>query len=111
MRPLYPSAHHDRFVHSLGVYYLASLAFHHIKKNTNPEYIKSVAKYVDTLMLEIDKNMGSKSPLKVAVLAALNIADELMQEKEEKNKIVTLADNSVERLINKIAGRIGHLET
>ncbi len=42
MRPLYPSAHHDRFVHSLGVYYLASLAFHHIKKNTNPEYIKSV---------------------------------------------------------------------
>lgn len=42
MRPLYPSAHHDRFVHSLGVYYLASLAFHHIKKNTTPEYIKSV---------------------------------------------------------------------
>lgn len=42
MRPLYPSAHHDRFVHSLGVYYLASLAFHHIKKNTNPQYIKSV---------------------------------------------------------------------
>lgn len=39
MRPLYPSAHHDRFVHSLGVYYLASRAFHHIKKNTNPEYI------------------------------------------------------------------------
>ena len=82
-----------------------------VKAGENPEYIKSVAKYVDTLMLEIDKNMGSKSPLKVAVLAALNIADELMQEKEEKNKIVTLADNSVERLINKIAGRIGHLET
>ncbi len=34
MRPLYPSAHHDRFSHSLGVFHLASIAFHHIEKNT-----------------------------------------------------------------------------
>ena len=41
MRPLYPSAHHDRFVHSLGVYYLARLAFHHIKENTDTKDISS----------------------------------------------------------------------
>ncbi len=33
MRVLYPSAHHDRFVHSLGVYYLGSIAFDHLCKN------------------------------------------------------------------------------
>ena len=34
MRALYPSAHHDRFAHSLGVYYLGQLAFSNLKKNS-----------------------------------------------------------------------------
>lgn len=34
MRVLYPSAHHDRFAHSIGVYYLGQLAFSHLKKNS-----------------------------------------------------------------------------
>lgn len=33
MRPLYPSAHHDRFVHSIGVYYLGEKAFNGLIKN------------------------------------------------------------------------------
>ena len=36
MRPVYPSARHDRFVHSLGVFHLASIAFGHLRRNTNP---------------------------------------------------------------------------
>lgn len=54
--------------------------------------------------------MSSKSPLKVAVLAALNIADEFMREKEDNKKMLSLTDNGIERLINKINGKIGHLE-
>lgn len=34
MRALYPSAHHERFTHSLGTYHLGSLAFHHFQKNS-----------------------------------------------------------------------------
>ncbi len=33
MRMLYPSARHDRFAHSLGVYYLGAIAFEAFKKN------------------------------------------------------------------------------
>lgn len=33
MRTLYPSAHHDRFVHSLGVYHLGKLAFSGLSHN------------------------------------------------------------------------------
>ncbi|GHU90303.1 hypothetical protein FACS189476_10250 [Spirochaetia bacterium] len=33
MRPLYPSAHHDRFIHSLGVYYLGEKALDSLIKN------------------------------------------------------------------------------
>lgn len=80
-----------------------------VKAGENPDYVKSVAKYVDTVMLEIDNNMGSKSPLKVAVLAALNIADELMHEKENNRKMMNLADDGVQRLIDKITSKTGHV--
>ena len=33
MRPLYPSAHHNRFIHSLGVYYLGEKALEGLIKN------------------------------------------------------------------------------
>lgn len=33
MRPLFPSAHHDRFIHSLGTYYLGAKAFDCLERN------------------------------------------------------------------------------
>jgi len=46
---------------------------------TETEYIIRVAEYVDQKMREVDQSTGAKSSLKVAILAALNIADELFQ--------------------------------
>ncbi len=40
MRALYPSAHHDRFIHSIGVYHLGSVAFEFIKKNSDKEILE-----------------------------------------------------------------------
>lgn len=34
MRVLFPSAHHDRFAHSIGVFYLGQLAFSYLRKNS-----------------------------------------------------------------------------
>jgi hypothetical protein len=42
MRVLYPTAHHDRFAHSIGVYHLGSLAFGFIQKNTATFYGESI---------------------------------------------------------------------
>ncbi|MDR0230888.1 MAG: HD domain-containing protein [Dysgonamonadaceae bacterium] len=39
MRPLFPSAHHDRFIHSIGVYHIGKNLFSNIKKNTQQEDI------------------------------------------------------------------------
>lgn len=45
MRPLYPSAHHDRFIHSLGVYYLGEKALECLKKNSKEEQRKVFKQY------------------------------------------------------------------
>lgn len=55
-----------------------------IKGNTDVEYIRKVAKYVDTKMREVNKSVASESTLKVAILAALNITDELFKERSLK---------------------------
>jgi len=81
-----------------------------VKAGDDAEYIKSVAKYVDDLMLDIDKGISSKSPLKVAVLTALNIADELMREKEEKKRLLEMMNRGAEKLVEKIDRRIQDLE-
>ncbi len=55
---------------------------------TDTEYIRRVADYVDQKMREIEQNTQAKSSLKVAILAALNITDELFQERESKESLL-----------------------
>jgi cell division protein ZapA len=48
----------------------------------NPEYVQRLAKYVDEKMWEIAESNALTSDTKIAVLAALNIANELFSLKE-----------------------------
>lgn len=54
-----------------------------IKGSTDIEYIKKVAQYVDYKMREVNKSGSIDSSLKVSILAALNITDELFREREK----------------------------
>jgi cell division protein ZapA len=60
-----------------------------IRGEADPEYIKRVATYVDGKMREIDGELKVPSVSKVAILASLNIADELFKEKLEREKVVS----------------------
>ena len=55
-----------------------------IKGTTDVEYIKRVAQYVDGKMREVNKTISIDSSLKVSILAALNITDELFKEREKR---------------------------
>jgi cell division protein ZapA len=50
-----------------------------VKGEADPDYIEEVATYVDSKMKEVARSLTVKSTTKVAVLAALNITDELFQ--------------------------------
>ena len=59
-----------------------------LKASENQEYIINIAKYVDEKMRLIDKSNAINSKSKVAILAALNIAEELAQERDYREKLV-----------------------
>lgn len=64
-----------------------------IKAGANPDYIKSIAGYVDKKMREIATSTPTIDSLKIAVLAALNITDEFFQLKMQTQD----ADREIER--------------
>ncbi len=69
---------------------------------TDPDYIKSVAEFVDKKMREIDENTQSKSSIKVAILAALNITDELFQERASKESLYSEMEDKIKNLSTKL---------
>ncbi len=50
-RVLYPSARHDRFVHSIGVYWLGQKAIDGFVKNCSNREVRVVKKYKDSFLL------------------------------------------------------------
>jgi len=59
---------------------------YHIRADVDPDYVKSVAVYVDAKMQEIAQNQSLVSSTKVAILAAINIADELFKERRQRQQ-------------------------
>ena len=58
-----------------------------IKGAGDPQYIHKIAGYVDKKMREIAHSSGIMSQTRIAILAALNISDELYQEKEKSKGV------------------------
>jgi cell division protein ZapA len=77
-----------------------------IRGQADANYMKSVAEYVDNKMLEVDKNIRVDSSLKVAILATLNIADELFRERAEKEEIRNQLENKIQQLNELIERRL-----
>ena len=61
-------------------------------------YIKAIAEYLDSKMREVDKNVRVDSSLKVAILASLNIADELFRERQEKEQLRIQLEDKLKEL-------------
>ena len=75
-----------------------------IKTSANPQYFKDVSKYVNDKMKEIiDSGVDQNTQqLKIAVLACMNITDELFTYRNEKNKILNQIELKSSSIINYI---------
>lgn len=75
-------------VHILGQRYV-------IKGDVPPEYINQLAEFLDMKLKEVYSHAPNITPLKAAILAALNIADDLHKIKDE-NKSIKQGIKSIE---------------
>jgi cell division protein ZapA len=69
-----------------------------IRGEANQEHIMGVAAYVDRKMREITEKLPVASLSKVAILASLNIADELFKERAQRTQQQELLDARAARL-------------
>ena len=81
---------------------------YNIRTQTDPDYTRKVAEYVNQTMQAIKKSVGLHDVHKIAILAAMSITDELFQTKREKeirdeelelkcNSLIQLLDSYLER--------------
>lgn len=71
-----------------------------IKGEAPEEYMKKLAAFVDLKLKEVHRSSPSIAPLKAAILASLNIADELYKIREEHDK----ATREIEEKANVLSG-------
>jgi cell division protein ZapA len=81
-----------------------------VKTDAEEDYIQEVAKYVNEKMEEVLKKTKSVSTLNVAILTALNIADDLLKEKEKRISLLREVEAKSKDLVEKIDIKIGGMK-
>ena len=78
-----------------------------VKTDAEEDYIQAIARYVNEKMDEVLKKTKSVSTLNVAILTALNIADDLLKEREKRTGFLREVENKSRDLAEKIDIKIG----
>ena len=73
-----------------------------VKTDAQEDHIQKVAQYVNEKMDEVTKNTKSVSSLNVAILTALNIADDLITEKAKRLALLEEVERKSKDLVEKI---------
>ncbi len=79
---------------------------YNIHSEGDPDHARAVARYVDQKMRDVANTISLRSVAKIAVVAAVNLAHELLKEEETSRKLgKTLTDktHNLASLTNRIA--------
>ena len=70
-----------------------------VRAGTDAGYVQKLAAYVDSQMIEVSRAAGAVDSVRIAVLAALNIADELFRARTR----LSGADDQLKRRADSLA--------
>jgi cell division protein ZapA len=82
-----------------------------VKSDAEENHIQAVAQYVNEKMEEVLRKTRSVSTLNVAILTALNIADDLLKEKEKRIMLLQKVEMKSKDLVKRIETKIGGKES
>ncbi len=81
-----------------------------VRGGDDPGYVEKLAAFVDDQMKEISRTSGAVDSLRIAVLAALNVADECFRLREELSDAEAqsqIAGQSADRRVARLAEKLG----
>ncbi len=71
-----------------------------IKGQNNPEYIRELPSFLNDKMQDVQKGTGTVDPLRVAILTALTITDELYRLRDQLKALEETTDTAAKRLLS-----------
>ncbi|MEO8217993.1 MAG: cell division protein ZapA [Acidobacteriota bacterium] len=76
---------------------------YHVRGEGDPEYLTELAQFVDSRMRLIGSQIQSSDPMRIAILAALNIADEFFRYRTERESAAGTWMERTEELAQRLA--------
>ena len=81
-----------------------------VRGGDDPKYVEKLASFVDEQMKEVSRTSGAVDSLRIAVLAALNIADErfrLQKESEDADARARITGETTDQRFARLAEKLG----
>ena len=69
-------------------------------RGESEEFTKKVAGYVDAMINSIHDKIPEQPPLTISVLAALNITEDLLKEKDKNREMISNFENEIVKISN-----------
>jgi cell division protein ZapA len=76
---------------------------YNVRGEGDPDYLSELARFVDSRMREVASQVATVDPMKIAILAALNIADELSRYRKERESASDALIEKTEELANRLS--------
>ncbi len=80
---------------------------YNVRGEGDPDYLKELARFVDSRMREVAASVATVDAVKIAILAALNIADEFSRYRKEREDAAGIRIEKTEEISDRLNRIIG----
>ena len=75
---------------------------YNVRGEGDPDYLLELARFVDSRMRDVAAQVATIDPLKIAILAALNIADEFSRYRKQREDAAGILIEKTEEISNRL---------
>jgi cell division protein ZapA len=80
---------------------------YNVRGEGDPDYLTELARFVDSRMRDVAAQVATLDPMKIAILAALNIADEFSRYRKQREDAAGVWIEKTEEISNRLKQVMG----